>query len=115
MRVLVVNDASSPVITQPTGANISLITTEIEINDTTWTALRGAGFSTRNTLAIQNQSSANPNAGGEFKLNGAQPSGYIGVLVTQNKTDGREYDIKQVEVYAKAKSGTFKITIEELS
>jgi len=96
-----------------TGANVSVIATEISINDSTWTELRGTGFLTRNTLAVQAKAGG-IDATSPFMINGDNTEvGYKGIEVLEG--DERIYDISQVSIYAKSKSGTFTISVEELS
>jgi hypothetical protein len=93
----------------PSGLNIGGRYTEITINDTTWTALPSTPLPDRNAISIQNQS------GEELKLNydSLEPS-YVGITVIN--FGERHYDITDsVIIYAKSKTGTRVIGVEEVA
>ncbi len=86
--------------------------TEVEINDSTWTALPsgGSALPNRNAVSVQNQSTVN------IKLNYINSVGYVGVKIP---ADGeRQYDIQgDITIYARSEpgSGTVTIGFEELA
>jgi len=85
--------------------------TEIEINDTTWTALPGTPQEDRNAISIQNTDPLSS----EIKINYADDIvGYKGVVIASGSE--RFYDITDgIQLYGKAKIGTFNVTVEEIS
>lgn len=90
------------------GLNNGGLFTEVPVNSTTWVALPLTALTDRNSIGIQNQSTV------EMKLNFAQPVGYEGWILKQNSA--KFYDIKEnIIVYAKTKTGTGIIGIEEIS
>lgn len=92
-----------------TGLRIAGRISEVELNDTTWTALPLVPLANRNVLCIQNTSGVN------IKINydNAEPA-YFGVQIASGIE--RFYDITEsIYIYAKAASGNPKIIVEELS
>jgi hypothetical protein len=91
------------------GLRIAGRISEVELNDTTWTALPPTPLSKRNALSIQNTSGVN------IKINYNNTEvGYFGVQIATGLE--RFYDLTdEIQIYAKAQAGTPRIIIEELS
>lgn len=82
--------------------------TEVTLNSNTWTPLPPIPLTSRNALAVQNQSAV------DIKTNFGNPSGFVGMLL-QPGTE-RAYDITdQIILFAKCQSGTAIIAVEELA
>ncbi len=83
--------------------------TEVELNDTSWTALPPVPLTDRNAISIQNES------GTPMKLNYMDNNG-ISTGVTIRHNGERYYDIKDSIIqYGRSTSGTITIIVEELS
>jgi len=95
--------------TSPSGLNIGGRITEITLSSTSWTALPSVALANRNSIAIQN------NSGIEVKLNYDNTiSTYTGIILLDGNE--RSYDITDsIVIYAKAKTGTPTIIIEEIA
>lgn len=95
----------------PSGLKNGGKVTEVDIDDTTWTAIPGTALTLRNALSIQNRT------GVECKINYDNAVvGYVGIVIPD--AGERFYDITDdIVVYAKAApgSGTVTLFIEELS
>ena len=83
--------------------------TNVTINDTTWTPLPETALFERNAISIQNYS------GVEIKLNyDDSVVGYNGVILVDKAE--RFYDVTDgITIYAKSKSGTVQVIVEELA
>ncbi|MEY2859134.1 MAG: hypothetical protein RLZZ74_3447 [Cyanobacteriota bacterium] len=94
---------------QPAGLSIAGKTSQVMINDANWTALPITPLNKRNALSIQNYS------GVEIKLNFDQTTiGYYGLIVLPGVE--RYYEISDtIPIYAKSKSGSVIITVEEIA
>lgn len=93
----------------PSGLKTAGLVTEVTIDDASWTALPASALSNRNALAIQNRS------GIEVKINyDNSVVGYVGMVISDGEE--RQYDITDaIVVYAKAKTGTPTLNVEEIS
>lgn len=91
------------------GLRIAGRITEVELNDTTWTALPPTPLSKRNALSIQNISGVN------IKINYNNTEvGYFGVQIASGLE--RFYDLTdEIQIYAKSQIGSPRIIVEELS
>ena len=88
--------------------NVAGIVTEVELNDTTWTALPASPLASRKTLSIQNPSNI------PVKINYSNAvSGYVGMDVL-TKGGERTYNIDAtVILYGKCSTGTVIVNVEE--
>jgi len=84
--------------------------TSVDINASSWTALPLVALTDRNAIAIQNNSAV------EVKINYDNSiATYSGMTIRKNGGE-RQYDIKDtIIIYAKCKSGTATLDVEELS
>jgi hypothetical protein len=83
--------------------------TDIELNETTWTALPTAPLANRKSIAIQNHSNRS------VKLNFSDAVvGYVGIELRAGAE--RQYDITDsIVLYGKSINGTPTVTIEEIA
>jgi hypothetical protein len=91
------------------GLSIEGRLTEVELSDSTWTALPPTALTNRNSISIQN------NSGVQIKINYVNTNpNYFGVIIESGCE--RFYDINDnIIIYAKASLGSPKILIEELA
>ena len=116
VEVVVGNDSSNPVPIEgefesvPSGLRNGGRHTIVSVNNTSWTALPASALTDRNAIAIQNNSDQ------DVKVNYDNTvAGYEGMTI-RSRGGERQYDIKDtIVIYAKSKTGTVNLDIEELS
>jgi hypothetical protein len=98
-----------PIDSRPSGLNIGGLVTVVALSAGSWTALPPTALTDRNAIAIQNQSEI------EVKINyDDTESGYVGIIIPPGGE--RFYDVgDNIDIFAKAASGTPDIVVEEIS
>jgi hypothetical protein len=94
----------------PSGLQSAGRVTEVDIDDTSWTALPPIPLTGRNAISIQNVT------GFTLKVNYRNDVAYVGMIVPNGNE--RYYDIKDtITIYARAQpgSGTVTLNVEELA
>jgi len=80
----------------------------ITLSNTSWTALPATPLVDRNAISVQNNTTS------EIKINYTTGVGYVGMTIPVGGE--RSYDIKDtIVIYARAKTGTPIVEVEELS